>query len=322
MLHREPRAGAAEAGHHLVGDEKDVEGVAQRAHPLPVAARGDEAIVRSATVGRGDESGDGVGTLIVEAAFDLREALVDPVVDGDIVRASRLRELRHLGPVRHHRVIGAQHPWIPAQPHRRQRHAVVALEIADHLVLAGAALGDPILAGELERGLDRLRSARHEIDRRQARRRVAGNRRGELGARAVGEHRVAIGKMIELRGDGRLHARVAMPDIDRHRPARGVDVAPPGGILQPDAVSLCQLDVERVIAEHMGKIALGAKHSDQVVRSGRHGSWVLVFARLAARPSGRFREELRFPRRHGRRRGPAGRCAGRARRGSPAGVPR
>ena len=45
-LGREPVADPAEAGDHLVGREQDVVAVAELAHPLPVARRGDEGAAR------------------------------------------------------------------------------------------------------------------------------------------------------------------------------------------------------------------------------------------------------------------------------------
>ena len=52
VVDREPPAGAAEAGHHLVGDQQDAVAVADLAHALEVAVGRDEDPVGAVTVSR------------------------------------------------------------------------------------------------------------------------------------------------------------------------------------------------------------------------------------------------------------------------------
>ena len=73
VVDREPLAGAAEAGHHLVGDQQDPVPVADLADRLQVAVGRDDDPVR-ADDGLEDHGGDGVRALVHEDLLEVRRA--------------------------------------------------------------------------------------------------------------------------------------------------------------------------------------------------------------------------------------------------------
>src|SRR6185436_4704214 len=71
VIDGEVPAGAADAGHHLVGDQKDVVPGADLSRPLPVAVHGGDGAERGADDRLGDEGGDGVGPLLVDGGLEV-----------------------------------------------------------------------------------------------------------------------------------------------------------------------------------------------------------------------------------------------------------
>ena len=91
VIDAEPRAGAPEGGHHLVGDQQDAVPLADLGDRGPVAIRGDGGRKRRADDRLGDERGDGAGTGRFEGALELGGQLVG-VAEG--IRAGLARAVR------------------------------------------------------------------------------------------------------------------------------------------------------------------------------------------------------------------------------------
>ena len=95
---------------------------------------------------------------------------------------------------------------------------------------------DEILARHLERRLDRLRTAAHEIDVAQAGRGVLDQAVGEaLGGFGGEKRRMRVGELIELRAHGGEHVRMAVAEARDSRASRRVEIAPAFGVDDLDA---------------------------------------------------------------------------------------
>ena len=97
---------------------------------------------------------------------------------------------------------------------------------------------EEILARHLERGLDALRAAGHEIDRGDAGRRVGDQRVGQRFGDIGGEERgVGVGEAVDLRLHRLRDLGVVVAEA-RHRGATArIDVALALGVLDMDAVA-------------------------------------------------------------------------------------
>ena len=211
VVEPEPAAGPAEAGHHLVGDEQDPVGPADLGDGRPVAlgrlngreGRPDDRF--------GDEGGDRVRLRRADQAVELRgELLGGP----QRVRAGEAGTVR----VRGRDVAEPAEPAFvrppqrlaPRQVERAEAVAVVAPPPGDHDQAVPVAVREVVRAGQLERGLDRLRATGHRVDRGIVHRQV----RADLGG-------------VRLDGFGGERAAVGVGEASglvRHRPgdlARG-----------------------------------------------------------------------------------------------------
>src|SRR5207237_9544903 len=96
------------------------------------------------------------------------------------------------------------------------------------------------LARELERRLDRLRTAGNEVDVRDARRRMGHEVISELlGHRGREEARVRIGDSVDLLVHRPDHVRVAVPKAGDRRATRSVEVFAPSRVDDADPASAC-----------------------------------------------------------------------------------
>ena len=97
---------------------------------------------------------------------------------------------------------------------------------------------DEVLARHLERGLDRLGAAAHEIGVARARGRSADELVGErLGGLRGEEARVRVGEAVDLRVHRREHIGVAVAEAGHRRAAGRVEIAPALRVDDPDALS-------------------------------------------------------------------------------------
>ena len=233
------RAGAAHAAHHLVGDEEDAVPVADLAHALEVAGHR-----RHGTLGRAADSlgAEGDHAARADAMHRLFELAAEPIAVG-LGRLVALavavfvarRDVRHVDQERREL---APPPFVAADGKGAERVAVVALPPGDEVAPPGLADLDEVLPRQLERGLDRFRAARDEIDVRGAARRtgeqVIGERFGDFGRE---EARVRVGDPVDLRVHGADHVGMAVAEA-RHGGAAGrVEVFAPLGIDDGDAVA-------------------------------------------------------------------------------------
>ncbi len=152
VRHGEPRARAAEAGDHLVGDEEHVVPRAHLAHAREVVVGGiDDAA--AAVDGLGDEGGHRVGPLAQDGLLQLAGrrlphglARAGPL---EAVRIARL-DVDEVGHARlEHLPVGGH----AGGAHGLQRDAVIGVLAGDDLDLGGLALGLPVEARRLEGGL-------------------------------------------------------------------------------------------------------------------------------------------------------------------------
>ena len=105
--------------------------------------------------------------------------------------------------------------------------AVIALTAGDDVAALGMSGLDEILPGHLERGLDGLRTARHEIDMGHALGRVRDETIRERFRDLRGEEtRMREGELLGLRDDGRIHIGMAVSEARDGGAARGVDIGP------------------------------------------------------------------------------------------------
>ena len=143
--------------------------------------------------------------------------------------------------------------------------AVVRAVAGDDLVLAGVAGLQPVLAGQLDRRLVRLRAAGEELHRRVLRRGDLDQQLGQPQRRRIGGHgRRGEGDLPRLLGGDVDDLLQAVPEIDGEDAGETVDVGLPEDV--GDADTLPALQDERVGAErlHLGEI----DHHPRGVRNG------------------------------------------------------
>ncbi len=122
-------------------------------------------------------------------------------------------------------------PLVAADREGAERVAVVALPPRDEVRALRLPDLDEVLARHLERGLDRLRAAAHEIGVARAggagADELVGERLGDLGRE---EARVHVREPVDLLVDRGEHVRVAVAQARDRGAAAGVEVAPALGI--------------------------------------------------------------------------------------------
>src|SRR4051794_19521684 len=250
----EPAVGADD----LVGDQQDVVLVADLADALEVALGRREAA--AGVLDRlHDDGRDRVGALELDAVRDgLREVL--GAVAGRQAVEVRVRHVAAARGERLERLAQRRHAGGAERAHRR---AVVGDLARDDLVLVRVARELVVLAGELQRGLDRLAAARGEEDAVE----VAGRELGELGGE-LDRARVRVGprreeaELLGLVGAGLGHVGAPVADVHAEQRAQAVEIAV--AVLVPDVAPVA-LDDDRDVrlgvgahaAEVQPEVALG-----------------------------------------------------------------
>ena len=238
----EPAPGAD----HLVGDHQHVVAIADLAHALEVAVGRDDAA--AGVLHRlEDHRGDRLGALELDPLLDRgrrpeRVAVLRPAVDvgvGDVAAAGDERlELRaQLGDA--------------GGGEGAERGAVVGDLAGDHLVLLAFAERAVVVAGQLQRRLDRLRAAGGEEDAVE----VAGGERGESGGEldrarvGVAPERVEV-ELFDLarRRLAQLGATVA--GVDAEEAGEAVEVAL--AVIVVDVTALAAGDDRDLVAGAVG----------------------------------------------------------------------
>ena len=130
---------------------------------------------------------------------------------------------------------------------RAERVAVVAAVPRDEQLPVGLASGEVIDAGQLQGRLDRLRPARHRVDRRIVDGQDVGDGRRVRLERLGGEGRaMGIRQAADLVGHRIGDRRPPVADVDDDGPAGGIDVRPSLGI--PDRRT-ARLDGDRRVGQ-------------------------------------------------------------------------
>ena len=144
----------------------------------------------------------------------------------------------HAGDVDQERRELAAAPFVAADRQRAERVAVIALTTADEDAALSFTALDEVLARQLERGLHRLRAARHQVDVVEPLRRVlgeaVGQRLGHVGGEEAG---VRVRDRVDLGVHRRQHVGVRVPETRHRGAAARVDVALSLSIDQLDALA-------------------------------------------------------------------------------------
>ena len=162
VLHGKPSPRPSEPGDHLVGDQQDIQFVADRSHPAqPANGRHDEPTRREH--GLLDHGRDSVRPLAQDRLAQLARAPLDQLIVGAVAPVAervRCRHFREAGGTQH--VVGRGQMRQPADRERPHGRAVIAAVERDHLVLVALALREPVLSRDLHRPLVRFRAADRE----------------------------------------------------------------------------------------------------------------------------------------------------------------
>ena len=246
MFEREPLAGAAEAGDHLVGDQQHLVAVAD------LAQAGEVVVGRRVDAARaldrlGDHRGDRVRTFLLDRGHDVVDhqiAAVDPTAAGRRhIRCGRVDDVGNRTAE-----LGLEDLHARGGGHR-DRVAVVCLDAGDDLLLLGSTLLDPVEPGRLDIGLVRLGAGVGEVDRlhvvvgeldhllREANRRLVGVALVGVGESELGH--LLLGRFAEFL------TTVSDGDVPERRQA--VDVALTVGSVDVDALSA--LEHDRLLVE-------------------------------------------------------------------------
>ena len=238
----EPAPGAD----HLVGDHQHVVAVADLAHALEVALGRDEAA--AGVLHRlDDHRGDGLRPLEDDPLLDRvrrpeRVTVVRPAVEvgvGDVAAAGGQRlELRaQLGD--------------PGGREGAERGPVVGDLAGDRLVLLAFAEHAVVVAGELQRRLDRLRAAGGEEDAVEVAGGERGDPRGELDRPRVGvaPQRVEV-ELLDLARRRLAELGAAVAGVDAEERGEAVEVAV--AVLVVDVAALGAGDDRDLVAGAVG----------------------------------------------------------------------
>ena len=208
------RSRSAHAAHHFVEDEQHAVAVADRPDALEIVADRRHGAGSGADHGLGHEGDDAFRAdfdkLVLERLSGPRRIIrvalalsLQPVgIAGvDVVRLDQERlELR-------------APPRVSAGGEGAERIAVVALAPRDDMAALRLADLDEILARHLERRLDRLRTAAHQIDAIEAGGSVLDQTVGEAFGGLGGEKGgVRVGELIELLAHGGEHVRMSVAE--------------------------------------------------------------------------------------------------------------
>ena len=129
-------------------------------------------------------------------------------------------------------------PFAAADRERAQRDAVIALAPGDEIAPLRLAALDEILPRELQRRLDRLRSAADEERMAEALRRVRDEVVGKLFGGLRGEEAgMRVFEPVELRAHGRDDVGMRMAEAGHRGAAGGVDIFLAGGVADEDALA-------------------------------------------------------------------------------------
>ena len=218
-------AGAAEAGHHLVGNQQHAMTVAHRADQRPVVlGRHDDAA--GALHRLGDEGGHGVGAL--EDDLALQQLGAEPAQFGGVLRVGVVVQPGRVDveAARQQRLVGAAEVAVAVHAHAAKVHAVVALAQADELGAVGLAAQLVVLAGDLQRAFHRVRAAVAEHHRGHAfglhQRHQPGRELDGLHVRGAAE-RVVERQRVHLRDHRVAHRLVAVPQVGAPEAAHAVE---------------------------------------------------------------------------------------------------
>jgi hypothetical protein len=231
---------------HLVGDHQHVVAVADFAHLLEV------------TVGR-DEAAAGVLDRLEDHRGDRFRSLEDDPLLDRVGGPGRLAVLRpavdvgvgHVAAARRQRLeLGAQ-LGDPGCREGSQRGPVVGDLPRDHLVLLAFAERPVVVAGELQRRLDRLRAAVGEEDPVEPRRGERGEARGEFDRPRVGvaPERVEV-ELLDLARRRFAELAAAMADVDAEERREPVEVAV--AVLVEDVTALAADDDRDLVLAVVG----------------------------------------------------------------------
>ena len=233
-------AGPAHAAHHLVEDQQDAVAVADLADPLEIARRRRHRAGGCAHHSFGDEGRDRVGA-------EFEDLVLELVCDPQPVDLRRLLApapailvagLDAVGLDQQRLEIGAA-PAVAAGGQRAQRVAVEALAPGDEFAAPGLAALDEILACHLQSRFDGLGTAADEECPVERAGRPLGEFCGQAFNRIVGEIAgVGEGDLFQLIGNGLLHPAIGVPQTGDRRAAAAVEIFPPGGVVDIDAVAM------------------------------------------------------------------------------------
>ena len=239
LLARVQRPGAAHPAHHLVQDQQDAVPVADLAHRLEIAGDGQQRARRRAADGLGDERDHAPFAARADRRVELggepcavgRVALVVAPIAVRVARCDVLhvdQQRRELLPS----------PGVAADRERAERVAVVALPPPDEDAALGLPDLDEILARHLERRLDRLGAAAHEVRMARAGGRGTDELIGErFGGLRGEEARVRVREPVDLRVHRREHVGMAVAEA-RHGGAAGrVEILLAGCVDEPHAAA-------------------------------------------------------------------------------------
>ncbi len=271
-------AEAAPGADHLVGDQQHVVAVADLADPLEVAVGRDETA--TGVLDRlEDHRGDRLGALELDPLLDRgrrpeRVAVLRPAVEvgvGDVAAAGGERL-----------ELGAQ-LGDPGRGEGAERGAVVGDLAGDHLVLLPVAAHAVVVAGQLQRRLDRLRAARGEEDAVEVGGRQRGDPRRQLDRPRMGvaPQRVEV-ELLDLARRRLAELGAAVAGVDAEEAGEAVEVAL--AVLVVDVAALAADDdrdlVVGAVGPHPGEVhpemAFGqlleaGVHSVRRLRRGCHG---------------------------------------------------
>ncbi len=231
------RAGAPHAAHHLVEDEQDAVAIADLAHGAEVPGhRGQHAGGRAAH-GLRDERDHAIGAGRddgrVELGGEAASVRLGRLAFAEVAVRIAGRDVRDVDQQRREL---APAPLVAAHRERTQRVAVVALPPCDEVRALRLPDLDEVLARHLERGLDRLRAAAHEVGVARAggpgAHQLVGQRLGGLGRE---EARVRVGQAVDLLVDRGEHVGVPVAEAGHRGAAAGVEIAPALGVGQEHA---------------------------------------------------------------------------------------
>ena len=252
VLGAEPGAEAAEAGDHLVGAEQDSVLVADLAHALPVARRRRE---RAAGILHRlhQDHRHRLGPRLLDRRVEVLEQERGELLLGLVLRPVVAVGVAHVDHVRHERLERRANRRDAVDREGAHRRAVVGDATADGLP-APLAARRVVLARELPRRLDRLRSAGDEehaveVPGRQLRDLVRELDRARMRIRPV---RVE-GELAHLLERGLAHLlAVRVADLDGEEPGQRVEVALAVRVLEVAAVSAH--DDRRLLAAHAREV--------------------------------------------------------------------